>query len=75
MTDETPNQQRSRYVTDMLAINEHYGDTEPTNLQDLLSDLMHLCRGKSYDFTEILRVATDNFNAEVMDAECEGKAA
>src|SRR5882724_4266214 len=73
--NETPNQQRASYVTDMLAINEHYGDTEPTNLQDLLSDLMHLCRGKGYDFAEILRVAGDNFNAEVMDAEFEGKTA
>lgn len=74
MNNENPNQQRARFVTDMLAINEHYGDTEPTNVQDLLSDLMHLCRGKGYDFTEILRVATDNFNAEVMDAECDGRA-
>jgi hypothetical protein len=75
MTHDTPNQQRASYVTDMLAINEHYGDTEQTNLQDLLSDLMHLCWGKGYDFTDILRVATDNFNAEVMDAKCEGRAA
>jgi hypothetical protein len=70
-SDLTPNQQRTRYVTDMLAINEHYGDTEPQNIQDLLSDLMHLCNGKGYDFSELLRVATDNFNGEVMDAELE----
>ena len=75
MTDDTPNQQLgARYVTDMLAIKEHYGDTEPVNLQDLLSDLMHLCRGKGHDFAEILRRPI-NFNAEVMDSECEGRSA
>lgn len=71
----TPNQQRASYAADLLAASEHYDGTDPTGLQDLLSDLMHLCNGKGYDFAEILRVAADNFSAEVMDAEFEGRAA
>ena len=78
MTDQTPNQQRASYARDALKFSEHYSgynENDSCAVQDLLSDLMHLCNGKEWDFGEILRVATNNFNAEVMDEEAEGMAA
>jgi hypothetical protein len=73
--DLTPNQQRGSYAAEALKLAKHYEADDPSGVQDLLSDLMHLCHGQGYDFTEVLRVATDNFNAEVMDEEFEGRAA
>ena len=74
MTDDTSNQQRSGYATEVLDSSRLYG-SDPEGIQDMLSDMMHLCRSKGYDFAEILRAATSNFNAEVMDPEFESEAA
>ena len=71
MTDPTPNQQRASYAAQIIEGSRHYEADDQVGVQDLLSDLMHLCNGKEWDFTEILRIATDNFNAEVMDKEFE----
>lgn len=73
MTDQTPNQQRASYAADLLEHSDHYDATDLSGIHDLLSDLMHLCNGKAWDFIDILRVATDNFNAEVMDKESNGR--
>lgn len=73
--EEFLNQLRAGYAAELLSAGRHYQDDDPVGVQDLLSDLMHFCQGKGYDFSELLRVATDNFNSEVMDAEFEGRAA
>jgi hypothetical protein len=75
MSGQTPNQQRAGYAAELIEGSRHYEPSDPSGVQDLLSDLMHLCRGREYDFTEILRMATANFNAEVMDEESKGRAA
>ena len=35
-----------------------------TAVQDLLSDLMHLCDRKGFDFDDVLRMAKNNYEAE-----------
>ena len=57
------------------SLTRHRLTTRPTRggVQDLLSDLMHLCERNDWDFTELLRVATENFNAELIDPECNGQ--
>lgn len=74
MSNQTPNQQRASYAAELLEGSRHYDANDRVGVQDILSDLMHLCNGKEWDFTEILRVATDNFNAEVMDGEFAGRS-
>lgn len=71
----TPNQQRASYAQGALEASLHHDADDPCGVLDLLSDLMHLCHEQGYDFAELLRIATDNFNAEVMDAELSGRAA
>jgi hypothetical protein len=75
LADVTPNEQRAGYAADALASSPHYDADDSSGVQDLLSDLMHLCRVRGYDFDDLLRVAADNFNAEVVDPEFEGGAA
>ena len=77
MTDHTPNQQRATYTAELIDGSRHYhhGADDTTGVQDLLSDLMHLCRERGWDFTDILQSATNNFNSEVMDVEFGGRAA
>ena len=70
-TELTPNQQRASYAAEALKSSEHYATGDQIGARDLLSDLMHLCSGKGYDFADLLRMATDNFNSEVMDGELE----
>jgi hypothetical protein len=67
---ETKNGQRAEYALEALSSSQHYDDSDLCGVQDLLSDLMHLCNQKEWDFPELLRVATDNFNAELLDPEC-----
>jgi hypothetical protein len=67
------NSQRAAYAHELLSGSEHHDATEPSGVQDLLSDLMHLCERNDWDFAELLRVATDNFNAELLDPECNSK--
>lgn len=73
MSTATGNGQRAEYALEILSNSRHYDETDPSGLQDLLSDLMHLCERNGWDFTDLLRVATDNFNAELMDPECNGQ--
>jgi hypothetical protein len=61
------NSDRVKRASNLVA--KAYNDDEETNVRDLLSDLMHLCEYRNYDFTEQLRIATDNFNAELWDAD------
>lgn len=40
---------------------------EPEAIIDVLTDLMHLCRGRDLDFDHLLSVATDHFSEETPD--------
>jgi hypothetical protein len=68
----TGNDQRAAYAHELLSGSHHYDPAEPHGIQDLLSDLMHLCERNEWDFADLLRIATDNFNAELLDPECNG---
>jgi hypothetical protein len=70
----TPNQQRASYAVEVIANNKRYDDDD-TGIQDLFTDLLHLCREKKWDCEEILRMAKANFDAEVMDEEFENEEA
>ena len=40
-------------------------DDDESNVRDLLADILHYCDKHSIDFTNELRIASDNYQAEI----------
>lgn len=73
MTEPTNEDHCNHAVTALFAFANESGqnmsDGEPVIIQDLLTDLMHLCRRQGYDFREILDIAERRFTEEVFEEE------
>lgn len=62
-------------VLDAYRGQKSHGAAEPEDVQDLLSDLRHLCDRDELDFADLDRRAHDNYSAEVVEERNARKAA
>lgn len=67
MTDPT-NEERAARIDNLM---EYYateckGDAfaDESDVQDIMTDIMHWCQKEEQDFEEMLRIARNNFEAE-----------
>jgi hypothetical protein len=51
----------------LLALHDYYGDDPFAGVVDILTDAMHLCDAKSYDFGFALALAGAQYVAELND--------
>lgn len=65
------NKDRAQRMQTALYVYSHNlgegGRVDSDTIRDILADLMHYCNQNDIPFTEELRVATDNYEAEILE--------